>query len=278
MPTQILLPLHTYPDGNAEGTALHAAMVAQHLQADLHALVLGIDFPKVSSPLGNLIIDVPAMTAEVKAKCHARGAALVEALKARTAAAGVSFRSTEFTCYPLNVGDVVADHGHYHDLTLVGVRPGDETLRMTAEAAIFGSGRPVLLVPETQAPQSHDHVMIAWDGSRVAARAVADAMNFLQRAKSVTIATVVDEKRLPASSAEERLARYLASHQVQAEVAKAQSGGLPIAERLQSLAQERGAGLLVMGGFGHSRMRDFVLGGATRGILTEPKLPVLISH
>ncbi|MBO1074679.1 universal stress protein [Roseomonas marmotae] len=278
MPIQILVPLHTYPDGNAEGIALHAAAVAQHLRGQVHALILGAEFPRVSSPFGNLVVDVPTMISETKAKCHARGNALAGALKSTAAAAGVSFRATELSCYPYSVGDVVADHGHYHDLILAGLRPDDETLRITAEAAIFGSGRPVLLVPESHPPHSLQQVTIAWDGSRVAARAVADAREFLRRASSVTVATVVDEKRLPESAVEERLIAYLASHGIQAEAAKLRSDGKAIAGRLQDFAREREAGLLVMGGFGHSRMRDFVLGGATRGILTDPKIPVLISH
>lgn len=278
MSTQILVPLHTYPDGNAEGIALHVAATAQHLQADVHALVLDVDFPEVSSVLGNLIIDVPAMISETKTRCRARGVSLVDAMETRTASVGAKFRATELTCYPPSMGEVVADHGHYHDLILVGLSSGDEALRATAEAAIFGSGRPVLLVPERHPPRSHDHVMIAWDGSRVAARAVADAMDFLRRAETVTIVTVTDEKRLPEHSVEERLVTYLASHGIQAEAEKMQSSGHPIAQSLQGFADERDAGLLVMGGFGHSRVRDFVLGGATRGILAELRLPVLISH
>ena len=116
------------------------------------------------------------------------------------------------------------------------------------------------------------------DGSRVAARAVSDAGDFLQRAQTVTIASVTDEKVLPDEDPGSRLAEYLSRHDIEATVARVQSRGRPIAETLQEHAQEIGAGLLVMGGFGHSRMRDFVLGGATGGILKDLRLPVLLSH
>ena len=70
MTLQILVPLHTYPDGNADNIALHAAAIARHLNADVHALVLIADSPRVSSALGNMIIDVPALIGDAKAKCR----------------------------------------------------------------------------------------------------------------------------------------------------------------------------------------------------------------
>ena len=120
--------------------------------------------------------------------------------------------------------------------------------------------------------------MIAWDGSRVAARAVSDARDFLQRAQSITIVSVTDEKILPHDDPGNKLAEYLIRHDLQATVAQVQGRGHPIAETLQEHARETGADMLVMGAFGHSRIRDFVLGGATNGILKDLRLPVLLSH
>ena len=278
MAIQILVPLHTYPDGDSAGLVRHAGAVGKHLKGDIHGLVLVADFPKLASPLGNLLLDVPALVADTRNRCVARGKALHEALKSEAAAAGVSFRAGEVDCDPARFCDVVAEAARYHDLTLAGLQGDDPILRASAESAIFDSGRPVLLVPENAAPASFSHVLIAWDGSSVAARAVADARDFLHRATAVTIATVVDEKHLPKEAPGKSLAAYLTAHGIKAGIQELRSEGRPIAEVLQEAARRLEAGLIVMGGFGHSRMRDFVLGGATRGILGNLRVPTLVSH
>jgi len=179
---QILLPVHTYADGNADRFALHAAAIARHLDADVHALVLNADFPRVSSALGNLLIDVPALIGGAKAKSRERGSAVIQAMKTEMGPLGISLRTTQIECFPGAAGDVVSSIARYHDLVLVGIGASDVTPQATAEAAIFGSGRPTLLVPEDASVTTFGHVLIAWDGSRVAARAVSDARDFLQRA------------------------------------------------------------------------------------------------
>lgn len=96
--------------------------------------------------------------------------------------------------------------------------------------------------------------------------------------QTVTVASVTDEKALPDKDPSSRLAEYLSRHDISATVAQVQTRGRLIAETLQEHAREIGADMLVMGGFGHSRMRDFVLGGATSGVLKDLRLPVLLSH
>lgn len=176
------------------------------------------------------------------------------------------------------LGDTAAKHARYFDLSLIGWEAGNSTSRMTAEAVIFGSGRPVILLPELSHVSSIDHVAIAWDGSRVAARAVADARILLERAARISIITILDEKPLTEKDAGERLAEGLRRHDLDAEVVLIEAEDCPIAETLQRSAIGRGCKLLVMGGYGHSRMREFVLGGATRGVLSDLLLPVLLSH
>lgn len=278
MKSDILVPIHTYPDGNAESIALHAAGIAQHLTASVHALVLNADFPGVSSSLGNMLIDVPELIGGAKARCRERGAAVVLALETELGALGIPLRTSHLECFPGAVGDTVSSLARYHDFVLVGIGASDVTTQATAEAVIFASGRPTLLIPEDAPTSTFTHVMIGWDGSRFATRAVSDARDLLQLAQAVTIASVTDEKSFADEDAGRQLAEYLARHCIQATVARVQSRGRPIAQTLQEHAQEIGAGILVMGGFAHSRMRDFVLGGATNGILRNLQLPVLLSH
>jgi nucleotide-binding universal stress UspA family protein len=278
MTLRMLVPLHTYPDGNADGFARQVALYARHLQATVFALACNIDLPSPSSLLGNLVINVPAMIREAKAGSRARSAALIAAMKGELDPLGIPLRILEVERYPAEFGDVIARQARYHDLVLVGMGQYDRTPRLTAEAVIFGSGRPALLVPESVPVKDPDHVVIAWDGGSAAARAVSDAHVFLHRAGTVSIVTVAGEKPLADECPGARLAEYLAEHGIEAEVSRLQGDGRPIAEVLQGHVQDVGAGLLVMGGFGHSRMRDFVLGGATRGILDDLQVPVLVSH
>jgi nucleotide-binding universal stress UspA family protein len=149
---------------------------------------------------------------------------------------------------------------------------------MTAEAVVFGSGRPTILVPELAQPGPVDHVAIAWDGSRVAARAVADAAPMLQRAAKISVLTVVGEKPLSEKDPGVRLAASLQKRGLSAEAMEIGAEDNPISSTLQQRAIELGAALLVMGGYGHSRVRDFVLGGATEGVLGDLEMPVLLSH
>src|SRR5690606_34329161 len=131
----------------------------------------------------------------------------------------------------------VASQGRYHDLVILGLGT-DELAPATAETAIFSTGRPILLVPEQEDVPAPRHVMIAWDGSRAAARAVADARAlFLHRAQTVSVATVIDEKRLSDEDQGARLADYLSRAGITAKLASVHGNGGPIAETLQDHAK-----------------------------------------
>ena len=119
---------------------------------------------------------------------------------------------------------------------------------------------------------------MAWDFSRAAARAVADALPILELAKKVRIVTVTREKALDSKRSPEELAKNLARHGIDVVVDEVDSGGNPIGSVLESYIVSHKADLLVMGAFGHSRLREFVLGGATQSLLSKPPLPILFSH
>lgn len=278
MPLQILVPLHTYPDGNSVTFVGHVAVIAQHMKADVHGLVLNATFPSTSSLLGNMIINLDSMVREVTAKCHARGAVLVQAMEAGLGPVGIKFRSTQLDCVLGTIGGAVDTYARYHDLIVTALSANDVSMGATAEAVVFGSGKPTLLVPQEKPPSRYQHVMIAWDGSRVAARAVADAGDFLRLAQTVTIAVVTDEKTLPEKNPGLKLVDYLDRHNIKTVVTPIQAHRRPIGRALQDHAHEIGADMIVMGAFGHSRTRDFVIGGATTGILRDLTLPVLLSH
>jgi len=177
--------------------------------------------------------------------------------------------------------DVFAKVARRFDLAVMG-QPEPETPafeRLIVEAALFDSARPVLIVPYIQrSGLTLERVMVCWDGSRSAARAVADAMPLLVRAKATEVLTVASE---PAKSNEmpgADIAHHLARHGVKVEVDSIVTVETDIASTILSHAADISADFLVMGGYGHSRLREFVLGGVTRGILGSMTLPTLMSH
>lgn len=113
MTLQILVPVSTYPDGNAEGIPAHAATLGRHLQAEVHVLTLSAVFPSTRSALGNLLLDVPAMIREVEAKCKKRGAAIVQAIAREIGGVDVTLRSREVHCNPPLFGSAVAERARY---------------------------------------------------------------------------------------------------------------------------------------------------------------------
>lgn len=277
MKPQAFLPLVTYTDPNSDAVAANAVAVARQLDADLHALAINADIPEVSSALSRVLLNVPEMIRDAEAGSRKRGRHLLAAIKAEADAAGVSVTTESVAETPPLLSATAAQHARYFDLALAGWEAGNPTSRTTVEALVFGSGRPTIALPETVAPASFDHIAIAWDGSRVAARALADAHAFLAIASRVSVLTAVDEKPV-GRDAGERLAGELGRRGLEAAAVPLRCEGRPIGDVLQKSAVDRGCGLLVMGGYGHSRLRDFVLGGATEGVLAEMLLPVLISH
>jgi nucleotide-binding universal stress UspA family protein len=174
-------------------------------------------------------------------------------------------------------------HARTTDLVVVGQRDPSEPGFGDAlvSGVLLSAGRPVLVVPSAGAPASvASRVLIAWNGGREAARAVADALPLLARAERVC-AVGVDESR--ETSVDERLAdtrlrQWLARHDIAIEVEREAVRGVGVGEWLLSRAADLGSDLLVMGGYAHARMRELVLGGVTRTMLGAMTIPVLMAH
>lgn len=278
MKPHAFFPLVTYPDANEDAVVGRAVNAAKLLGADLHAVALTPTFPAVSNALSRLLLDVPEMIRGAEAAGRKRAAHLLDLVAEKAAAAGVTATRGEASAESSLIGEEAARHARYFDFSLIGWEAANETTNMVAEAVVFGSGRPVLLLPEQAELAAFDNVGIAWDGSRVAARAAADARTLFQKAGKVTVLTVLDEKPLKERDAGQRFAKELAMRGVSAKAEMIRAEDCPIAETLQRKARELGCDVLAMGGYGHSRMRDFVLGGATEGVLNDLRLPVLLSH
>jgi len=182
--------------------------------------------------------------------------------------------------YVAEVAQIFAETARHYDLSVVGQQEPENDLpeSLIAEAALFESGRPVLIVPYIQkAGIKLDRVMLCWDGSRNAARAVGDAMPLLQRAGKISVVTIDSTERRNTIRGT-LIAEHLARHQLKVDLNPIVAPDSEVANVILSQAADSATDLIVMGAYGHTRFREFILGGATRDMLASMTVPVLMSH
>jgi nucleotide-binding universal stress UspA family protein len=148
------------------------------------------------------------------------------------------------------------------------------------ESTLFESGRPILVVPYIQAEELKlDRIVCCWDGSRAAARAINDAIPLLKRSKIVELLIAANGKTV--EEEENRgveISSHLNRHGVNVDVEIVQAEDVDVTDVILSRIADTSASMIVMGGYGHSRLREFILGGVTRSVLTTMTVPVFISH
>lgn len=164
------------------------------------------------------------------------------------------------------------------DLTMVsgGAGSRDGYARGIFEAALFESGRPVLLVPGSEVGELDRNIVVAWNGSDESVRAMVFAMPLLQRAEKVTV-LAVEGGMVPGPNAAE-IAEYLGHHGIPAEATGVRPGDLSVGEAILEESKRVGANLIVKGAYTHSRLRQMVFGGPTRHIVENAEVPVLMAH
>lgn len=271
------MPLITYPDLAPDESVIAAADLAVAMEWGLHSTVFAVSIPHLSSTISGLLINIPELIRTTEENSQAECNRLRELVQGRVGTRIEAFASVRRTMLGLT-GEAAAAEARYFDLSVLPWAKERIVLQELAQAVVFGSGRPAILVPPVASPEPIRNVAIAWDGSRVAARALSDALSLLTRDARITILTVRNEKPLDRPDVAEALVRSLERRGLPAQARNVNLDGRTISEALQREALYVGAGLLVMGGFGHSRVRDFVLGGATKGVMADLHLPVLLSH
>jgi len=191
--------------------------------------------------------------------------------------------STEWRTGEGETATIIGLHARYADLAVLGQTEPDvlTSQRDLPERVVLDIARPALIVPYIGAPPTiGESVLVAWNGSREATRAVTDALPILERARNVTVMAFNPEGGseghgdIPSAD----IALWLARHGVKAEAKHSYASDIDTGNALLSWAADLGVDLLVMGAYGHSRLRELVLGGTTRQILSEMTVPVLISH
>jgi nucleotide-binding universal stress UspA family protein len=204
--------------------------------------------------------------------------ATLDAVSDRAKQAGATVETVLLDLSMGDVGTEISRLARYFDATVLQQPDpaGTETANLI-KAVLFGSGRPVLIVPTRQGPSHLKTILVAWDEGRPAARAVADALPLLAMVERVEVVTVRDV-RGDRSQHSSHLIRHLARHDIAAHVTSLVADRGSVASTLLSHAVEVQADLIVMGGYGHSRLREIVLGGTTRRILQTMTVPVLMAH
>ena len=195
--------------------------------------------------------------------------------------AGVSFESRASGASLAGASEDFGAIARRFDLSVIAQAEPDKVApeEIIVEGALFGSGRPVVVVPYIQkGGLKLDRIMVCWDASRNAARAVADALPFLKKAKAIDVVIVASERPKSDEIPGADIGQHLARHGLNVEVRRIVATDTSVADTLLSHAADSSADFIVMGGYGHSRLREFILGGVTRGILASMTVPVLMSH
>jgi nucleotide-binding universal stress UspA family protein len=260
-----------------------AVLFAEALGAGISAIAceIQIQAPGRLEFITDALLDIPALVAaEIKKSSdHARD--LLAAFETAAQKQGLFQERIVERCLTSQVPDVLVEYARLRDLTIVPMPAGDRIERWYAESIIFGAGRPTVVMPampERSRASGLGTVAVAWDFSRPAARAVADALPILEQAKDVRVVTITREKAIDSARSAEELAKHLSRHGVSIVVERIDAEGRTIGDALEAYVTSRNADLLVMGAYGHSRIREFILGGATKYMLSRPPLPILFSH
>lgn len=248
-------------------------------QHDAHLVALYAIAP--FEPPGYAIAEMGPAIIEAQRSVAANGLARAErAFNDQVSAAGLG--NAEWRSAIDVLVDAMTMHARYADLVVIGQTDAAEDSdvpRDFPERLVLAAGRPVLILPNVgNFATIGKRILVAWNASREATRAVTDAVPLLQRADNVHVMAVNPKAREHGSVPGADIGLYLARHGVRVEVKTDHGAEIDVGNELLSRAADLDADLIVMGGYGHSRLKEWVLGGATRTILESMTVPVLMSH
>lgn len=280
-----LLHVSSYPEPSYDGVIEMAVELAATLDAEMTALAFEYDVFVPSSPIAGMFLNVGGMVAAERQKSLANAKAGLDVFAKAALKHAVTHHHILECRVSGMIANAVTDHARLHDLTVIPAGGLGDFQQFIVEKVIFGSGRPVVVLPNP-APnvatkpraQRLERIGIAWDSSRPAARAIADAMPVLRQAKMVRSVTVTNEKKIDTNRSAADLSRHLALHGIELLHDEVDIAGRSIGEALAQYAETHSLDMLVMGAYGHWRLRDFLLGGATKSIVSNPILPIFLSH
>lgn len=275
----IFLPLVGEPNVSALAAIEKCVAVAANLGARITAVAVEQDIVARPKVVISADLDNAAETEALRSVTDAKS--LLKAFESDASRVGVRAKSRLRKVAPQMVVPVLAECARFSDLTLIPVKSHDSRTEAIVEALLFESGRPLLLCPEDRAGElrpTFGDVMIAWDSSARAARAVGDALPILQEANSVRLVTVTDEKSDAIMQSGTQVLDHLREHGVFAEFETVPIDGSSIGKVLANWAHLNGIDTIVMGAYRHSRLNENIWGGVTKTLLGEPPCWVMMSH
>lgn len=281
-----LVILRPYPASTSDTAIVRAVQMAAAVSGRASAIACGIA-PKVPrSILGDSLLNVSGIVGEEKRKSARDVQRLLSMFADEVRKRNLILEDcTSEMRRSADVRGVLADHAHLYDLVIVPLSEGGDIARLDAqwyaEEVVFGSGRPTIIVPpagEAGGQVALNNIVIAWDKSRTATRAIADALPILRAASDIRLLTVVGEKELASEQSAGELARHLALQGVRVTVDEVEARGRGIGEVLIHQVKVHDSDLIVMGAYGRSRMVEFILGGATQAMLSRPPTALFMSH
>lgn len=277
----ILLHLDSYPEETSTAAIDQAVAFGASLNGLVTALAVHIDIRVPRNKVADYLVGLSRLEAEEEGKSLQACKRVLAHFSARAKEFSMPGDTLLERANLYLVGEHVAQRARTRDLCMVPVAGRLDGQRSVAEAVIFDSGRPTVVFWPGVAnlPQAGlNTVVLAWDGSRCAARAMADAMPVLLKAKKVLVFTALREKPEAVAGLGADAVRHLQAHGVAAVAEQKDADRQPIGRVLDDYVRDVDADMLVMGAYGRSRMREFILGGATEHVLNDPKVPLFLSH
>ena len=257
-----------------------AISLAARCKAQLDAVAVGHEVPNMPflAEGGAAVATISKVEHEMALE---RSHAALSIFEAEAKGAGVVYSCRAITELQAEAAAILGATARLYDLSVVaqpdfGRDSFDSTL---AQEILFQSGGPVLFMPHIfRGSFSAGRIGICWDGSRLAARAVRDSMPFLAGAETITVITINAESSVPADASAPHLERYLSRLGVPTKIDGVNTEKANIQSSILSLAADESIDLLVMGSYGHSRLKETVFGGVTRDMLESMTVPTLMSH
>jgi nucleotide-binding universal stress UspA family protein len=259
-----------------------AVSLATARRSHLDAIAIGYES---MSAVGMVVEGGGAAVAAVMGVEHDRALeranAAISVFEIEAKLANITYGTRILATIPAEAEETMGELARLYDLTVV-LQPEPSQFsydNIVPQAVLFNSGGPMLMVPYIhKGPLDARHVGIAWDGSRLASRALRDALLFLTAAQAVTVIAVNEERRDDSEANSDQIVSHLARRGIKARVERLTADRDNVHGTILSMAADTNIGLLVMGGYGHSRLRERILGGVTRGIFESMTVPVLMSH
>ena len=259
-----------------------AVSLATARRSHLDAIAIGYES---MSAVGMVVEGGGAAVAAVMGVEHDRALeradAAISVFEIEAKLANITYGTRTLAAIPAEAEETMGELARLYDLTVV-LQPEashssyDNTI---PQGILFNSGGPMLMVPYIhKGPLDARHVGIAWDGSRLAARALRDALLFLTAAHAVTVIAVNEDRHDDNEARSDQIVSHLARRGIRARAERLTADRDNVHGTILSIAADTNIGLLVMGGYGHSRLKERILGGVTRGIFESMTVPVLMSH